>query len=159
MDRIQFDRVMSFIDDGKKSASEGKCKLAAGGARIGDKGFYVQPTVFTDVDPDCAIANEEIFGPVLSIMKRFSTVEEVLGMANAGKYGLGAGVCCRDIGKALRVANGLRAGTVYVNCYNVFDAAAPFGGFKESGHGRELGEEVRSRPHGPSRIPRGPRRS
>ena len=141
VDKIQFERVMDYIEHGKKAAAEGKCTLASGGDRIGDKGFFIQPTVFTDVDPDCTIANEEIFGPVLSIMKRFSTVEEVLEMANAGEYGLGAGVACRDIGKALRVAQGLRAGTVYVNCYNVFDCAAPFGGFKQSGHGRELGAE------------------
>lgn len=140
VDKIQFDRVMDYIESGKKSAESGKCKLACGGSRLGDQGYFVQPTVFTDVDPSCKIAQEEIFGPVMAVMKPFSSIEEVLEMANSTKYGLGAGVSTRDVGKALKVASGLRAGTVYVNCYNVFDAAAPFGGFKESGLGRELGE-------------------
>lgn len=139
VDSIQFDRVMSYIESGKADASAGKCRLLTGGARHGDKGYFIQPTVFADVQDDCKIAQEEIFGPVMSILK-FSTVEEVIERANNTKYGLGAGLCTRDIGKALRVAHGIRSGTVWINCYDKFDAAAPFGGFKESGHGRELGE-------------------
>jgi len=85
------------------------------------------------------IAKEEIFGPVMSIMK-FKDVDEVIQRANNSNYGLGAGVVTKDISKALKLANGLRAGTVYVNCYDVFDANTPFGGFKDSGIGRELGQ-------------------
>jgi delta 1-pyrroline-5-carboxylate dehydrogenase len=97
------------------------------------------PTVFADVQDNMKIASEEIFGPVMSIIK-FKDVEEVVKRANATVYGLAAAVWTRDIGKAFTIANGVRAGTVWVNCYNVFDAGAPFGGFKRSGTGRELGE-------------------
>lgn len=85
------------------------------------------------------IAKEEIFGPVMSVLK-FKTVDEVIERANNSQYGLGAGVVTKDMGKALKIANALRTGTVYVNCYNVFDANTPFGGYKDSGIGRELGE-------------------
>ena len=110
-----------------------------GGKRHGSKGYFVEPTVFADVKDDMTIAKEEIFGPVMSIIK-FKTIDEVIQRANNSNYGLGAGVVTRDIQKALKVSNALRAGTVYVNCYDVFDANTPFGGFKDSGIGRELGE-------------------
>jgi aldehyde dehydrogenase (NAD+) len=135
VDDVQFDKVMSFIDSGKEQGAT----LVAGGNRWGDKGYFIEPTVFADVQDNMKIAEEEIFGPVLSIIK-FKDLEDVVERANKTMYGLAAGVWTRDIGKAHAIANSVRAGTVWVNCYDVFDAAAPFGGFKQSGIGRELGE-------------------
>jgi aldehyde dehydrogenase (NAD+) len=113
--------------------------MLCGGERIGDRGYFVAPTVFTDVRDEMKIAQEEIFGPVMSVLK-FKDMDELIERANKTIYGLAAAVWTRDIGKAHHVANSVRAGTVWVNCYDVFDAAAPFGGFKQSGIGRELGE-------------------
>lgn len=110
-----------------------------GGKRVGNKGFFIEPTVFAGVTDDMTIAKEEIFGPVMSILK-FKTIDEVIDRANKSEYGLGAGVVTRSVENALKLSNGIRAGTVYVNCYDVFDANTPFGGFKDSGVGRELGE-------------------
>jgi len=135
IDQIQFDRVMGYIDSGR---SEG-ATLACGGDRIGSRGYFIRPTVFVDVQGHMKIAREEIFGPVMSVIP-FKTVEEVITRANDTKYGLAAAVWTRDMKRALAVANGVRAGTVWVNCYNVLDTRAPFGGFKQSGIGRELGE-------------------
>ena len=135
IDQIQFDRVMGYIDSGR---SEG-ATLACGGDRIGSRGYFIRPTVFVDVQGHMKIAREEIFGPVMSVIP-FKTVEEVITRANDTKYGLAAAVWTRDMKRALAVANGVRAGTVWVNCYNVLDTRAPFGGFKQSGIGRERGE-------------------
>lgn len=135
VDSDQFDKVMSYIEAGKKEGA----KLLTGGGRVGDRGFFIEPTVFTDVKDDMKIAKEEIFGPVMSILK-FSDVNEAIRRSNLTDYGLAAAVWTSDIGKAHAIANSLRAGTVWVNCYDVFDAAAPFGGYKQSGMGRELGE-------------------
>lgn len=110
-----------------------------GGKRVGSKGYYIEPTVFADVKDDMTIAKEEIFGPVMSILK-FKDIDEVIARANNSEYGLGAGVVTSNIDNAIKLSNGIRAGTVYVNCYDVFDANAAFGGFKDSGIGRELGE-------------------
>ena len=107
--------------------------------RVGNRGYFIEPTVFADVKDEMKIAREEIFGPVMNILK-FKDVGEVVRRGNQTFFGLAAAVWTRDIQKAHRLANGLRAGTVWVNCYDVFDAAAPFGGFKMSGIGRELGE-------------------
>jgi len=126
---------MNYIDIGKKEGA----KLLTGGKRVGSKGWFVEPTVFADVKDDMTIAKEEIFGPVMSILK-FKNIDEVIQRANNSNYGLGAGVVTKDVQNALKISNGLRAGTVYVNCYDVFDANTPFGGFKDSGVGRELGE-------------------
>jgi aldehyde dehydrogenase (NAD+) len=131
----QFDRVMGYIEAGRNDGA----KMLVGGSRVGERGYFIQPTVFCDVKDEMTIAREEIFGPVMSIL-RFKDVEEVLERGNRTLYGLAAAVWTRDIQKALRMANGLRAGTVWVNCYDVFDASAPFGGFKMSGIGRELGQ-------------------
>lgn len=131
----QFDKVMGYIKAGQ---SEG-AKMLCGGDRVGDKGYFIAPTVFDNVKDDMKIAQEEIFGPVLSVLK-FKDIDEVVQRSNRTAYGLAAAVWTKDIQKALRISNGVRAGTVWVNCYDVFDAAAPFGGFKQSGIGRELGE-------------------
>jgi aldehyde dehydrogenase (NAD+) len=131
----QFDRIMGYIDSGKKEGAQ----LLTGGKRIGGKGFFIEPTVFAGVKDEMKIAREEIFGPVMNVLK-FQNVDEVIARGNRTFYGLAAAVWTRDIAKAHRLANGLRAGTVWINCYDVFDAAAPFGGFKMSGIGRELGE-------------------
>ena len=131
----QFDRVLGYIEHGKKDGA----KMLAGGGRVGDKGYFIQPTVFGDVTDEMKIAREEIFGPVMSILK-FKDADEVIARGNRTAYGLAAAVWTSDVKKALRLANGLRAGTVWVNCYDVFDAGAPFGGFKMSGVGRELGQ-------------------
>jgi aldehyde dehydrogenase (NAD+) len=135
VDQAQFDKVMGYIDAGKRQGA----KLVCGGNRVGDRGYFIEPTVFADVQDNMTIAQEEIFGPVQSIIK-FRSIDEVVDRANNTMYGLAAAVWTRDIGKAHAIANSVRAGTVWINCYDVFDAAAPFGGFKQSGIGRELGE-------------------
>jgi aldehyde dehydrogenase (NAD+) len=135
VDQSQFDKVMGYIESGR---SEG-ATLVCGGDRVGDRGYFIQPTVFADVRDDMKIAREEIFGPVMSVIP-FKSLDEVVTRANRTEYGLAAAVWTRDIGKAHAIANSVRAGTVWVNCYNVLDPRAPFGGFKQSGIGRELGE-------------------
>jgi aldehyde dehydrogenase (NAD+) len=131
----QFDKVMGYIAAGNKDGA----KCLTGGKRVGDRGYFIEPTVFADVRDDMKIARDEIFGPVMSILK-FKDVDDVIARANKTMFGLAAAVWTRDVQKALRLSNALRAGTVWVNCYDVFDAAAPFGGYKMSGIGRELGE-------------------
>jgi len=131
----QVDRIMGYIATGKKEGA----KMLTGGNRIGNRGYFIEPTIFCDVKDEMKIAKEEIFGPVMNIL-RFKDANEVVKRGNQTFYGLAAAVWTRDIKKAHQLANGLRAGTVWINCYDVFDAAAPFGGFKMSGIGRELGE-------------------
>jgi aldehyde dehydrogenase (NAD+) len=135
VDQAQFDKVMGYIETGRREGAN----LVCGGERVGDRGYFIQPTVFSNVNDDMAIAREEIFGPVMSVIP-FKTIDEVVARANRTDYGLAAAVWTRDIGKAHAIANNVRAGTVWVNCYNVLDPRAPFGGFKQSGIGRELGE-------------------
>jgi aldehyde dehydrogenase (NAD+) len=131
----QCDRIMGYIDAGKTEGA----KLLCGGKRVGKQGYFIEPTIFDDVKDQMKIAREEIFGPVMNIL-RFKDIDEVTRRGNQTFFGLAAAVWTRDITKAHRLANSLRAGTVWINCYDVFDAAAPFGGFKMSGIGRELGE-------------------
>jgi aldehyde dehydrogenase (NAD+) len=135
VDQDQYNKVMRYIESGKKEGA----RLVCGGGSVGDRGYFIQPTVFADVKDDMTIAREEIFGPVMSIIK-FRDIGDVVQRANRTEYGLAAAVWTRDIGKAHAIADNVRAGTVWINCYDVFDAAAPFGGFKQSGMGRELGE-------------------
>jgi aldehyde dehydrogenase (NAD+) len=134
----QMQTVLGYIDAGK---SEG-AKLLVGGNRVsvnGDKGFFIEPTVFGDVNNDMKIAQEEIFGPVLATLK-FDDTEEVVEMANRNQYGLAAAIWTRDLKKAHQMSRQLRAGTVWINTYGLMDAALPFGGYKSSGFGRELGQ-------------------
>ncbi len=131
----QCDTIMGYIDAGKSEGAD----CVTGGNRVDRAGYFVEPTIFAGVKDDMKIAKEEIFGPVLSVI-RFKDVAEAIERANNTMYGLAAAVWTRDINKANKVSAALKAGTVWVNCYNVFDAAAPFGGFKMSGVGREMGE-------------------
>ncbi|CDW53358.1 Aldehyde dehydrogenase, mitochondrial [Trichuris trichiura] len=135
IDKTHKERILNFIEKGKQEGA----KLLCGGTSWGDKGYFIKPTVFADVVDPMIVAQEEIFGPVMQIM-RFDTMKDLVEKANNTIYGLAAGVFTKDIDKALYVANNIQAGTVWVNCYNVFDATAPFGGYKMSGFGRELGQ-------------------
>lgn len=137
VDEIQFKRILEYIEIGK---SEG-AKLCTGGDRFGNQGYFIQPTVFSDVTDDMTIAKEEIFGPVQSILK-YKTYDEVLERANNTEFGLAAGVIGKDVKILMKIAKGLEAGTVWVNTYDEFDAHMPFGGYKQSGHGRDKGKEA-----------------
>ncbi|XP_071382366.1 retinal dehydrogenase 2 isoform X2 [Centroberyx affinis] len=131
----QQNRVLEFIQSG---ISEG-AKLECGGKALGLKGFYIEPTVFSNVKDDMRIAKEEIFGPVQQIMK-FKTIDEVIERANNSDYGLVAAVFTNDINKAMTISTAMQAGTVWINCFNALSTQCPFGGYKMSGNGRELGD-------------------
>lgn len=133
--KLQFDRIMSYIQSGKEAGAT----VETGGERHGNEGYFIQPTIFSNVSEDMKIMQEEIFGPVCAISK-FETEEEVIKAGNETTYGLAAGVHTTNLNTALRVANSLKAGTVWVNNYNMLSYQVPFGGFKESGIGRELGK-------------------
>jgi len=134
IDQEQFNKILRYIKAGKESGA----KLITGGDQIGTKGFYIMPTIFSEVQDDMAIATDEIFGPVQSIIK-FKTLDEVIKRANASRYGLAAGVFTQNIETANTLTRALRVGTVWVNCFDIFDAGIPFGGYKMSGTGREKG--------------------
>ena len=133
----QFSKVLGYLDAGVKEGAQ----PAVGGGRFGDRGYFVQPTVLTDTNRDMSVEREEIFGPVVCAIP-FDSQEEINAPANETNYGLAAGVFTNDLSKAHRTAKRLRAGTVWINTYHVFDAAMPFGGYKESGWGREMGHQV-----------------
>jgi phenylacetaldehyde dehydrogenase len=120
--------------------SEGS-KAMTGGKQVGDRGYFVEPTVLVNTQESMKVVQEEIFGPVVAAIP-FDDPEELMPRANDTVYGLAAGIWTKDISKAHRLAAGLRAGTVWINCYNIFDAALPFGGYKQSGWGREMGKDV-----------------
>jgi phenylacetaldehyde dehydrogenase len=133
----QLNRVCSYLESG---LSEG-AKATVGGSREGDKGYFVQPTVLVNTDEKMKVVREEIFGPVVTVMP-FSDVDDLVAKANNTQFGLAAAVWTRDIKKAHRIASELRAGTVWINCYGVLDSAMPFGGYKQSGWGREMGHQM-----------------
>jgi phenylacetaldehyde dehydrogenase len=133
----QFDRVCGYLDSGKQEGA----KAVVGGNKISGKGYFVEPTVLVDTKPSMKVEREEIFGPVVTAVP-FSDPKEVVKQAHNTIYGLAAGVWTKDISKAHRMADELRAGTVWINCYNIFDAAMPFGGYKQSGWGREMGHDA-----------------
>ena len=133
----QLKRVCGYLESG---FSEG-AKAVVGGSRHGDKGYFVKPTVLVNTNDNMKVVREEIFGPVVTAIP-FRDTDELVKKANNSEYGLAAGVWTRDIQKAHRIASQMRAGTVWINCYNIFDAALPFGGYKQSGWGREMGHEV-----------------
>ncbi|XP_077084147.1 retinaldehyde dehydrogenase 3 [Siphateles boraxobius] len=135
IDQHQYDKILALVDSGKRDGA----RLECGGCAVEDRGLFIHPTIFSDIKDHMRIAKEEIFGPVQCIMK-FKTQEEVIDRANSSQYGLTAAVFTRDIDRALSVSAALEAGTVWVNCYNALHAQAPFGGYKMSGNGRELGE-------------------
>uniref|UniRef100_A0A0K0DR31 aldehyde dehydrogenase (NAD(+)) n=1 Tax=Angiostrongylus cantonensis TaxID=6313 RepID=A0A0K0DR31_ANGCA len=159
IDGTQLNIITRYVESGKTQGAQ----LVTGGKKWGDKGYYFEPTIFRNVQDEMTIAQEEIFGPVMSVLRfdsmddlvnkanntifgpvmsvlRFDSMDDLVNKANNTVYGLAAAVMTSDIDKALYVANNIQAGTVWVNCYDVFDAAAPFGGYKQSGIGRELGE-------------------
>ncbi|KAJ3100603.1 aldehyde dehydrogenase (NAD(P)(+)) ald5 [Phlyctochytrium bullatum] len=135
VDDIQFNRVMGYIEDGKKAGA----KVEFGGGRVGEKGYFVQPTIFSEVHDDMKIAREEIFGPVVVVMK-FKTIEEIIERANNSPYGLAAAIHTTNLSIAHKVSAELESGTVWVNTYNNLMEHMPFGGYKESGFGRENSE-------------------
>lgn len=133
----QLSKILKFIDIGKQEGA----RLVTGGERLGDKGYFIKPTIFADVKEDMSIVKDEIFGPVVTVSK-FSTVDEVVKLANNSQYGLAAGIHTKDVNKAVNVANRVKAGTVWINTYNALHQSVPFGGFGQSGIGREMGESA-----------------
>jgi len=133
----QLKRVSSYLDSGLSEGAE----AVVGGKKRPGNGYFVEPTVMVKTNPDMKVVREEIFGPVVCAMP-FNDIDKIIAEANQSEYGLAAAVWTKDISKAHRMAEKLRAGTVWINCYNVFDAAMPFGGYKQSGWGREMGHEV-----------------
>jgi len=133
----QFRRVCGYMEAGLNEGA----KAVVGGKKVGNRGYFVEPTVLVNTNPKMKVVQEEIFGPVVTAMP-FKSIDDIAAEANNTSYGLAAGIWTKDIGKAHSLANKLKAGTVWINCYNVFDAAMPFGGYKQSGWGREMGKEA-----------------
>jgi aldehyde dehydrogenase (NAD+) len=133
----QLDKILGYVKVGKEQGG----KLVAGGNRVGDKGYFVEPTIFDNIKDEMTIAKDEIFGPVVSVLP-FKNIDEVIDRANNTFYGLAAAVWTNDLNKAHTFAREVKAGTIWVNCYHIVDTTTPFGGFKKSGIGRENGEAV-----------------
>ncbi|KAL8491677.1 hypothetical protein ACS0TY_023320 [Phlomoides rotata] len=137
VDKKQFEKVLSYIEHGKKEGAT----LLTGGKPVDRKGYYIEPTIFTDVTDDMTIAKDEIFGPVMSIMK-FKSMEEVIKRANNTKYGLAAGIMTNDLNIANTVSRSIKAGAIWINCYFAFDNDSPVGGYKRSGFGKDMGMQA-----------------
>jgi aldehyde dehydrogenase (NAD+) len=137
--KTQLTSILNYIEIGKKEGA--KCTVGGGRPKHLTKGYFIEPTIFEDVTNDMTIAREEIFGPVLSVIK-YDSINDAIDMANDNIYGLGGAIFSRDVPWAIALAKRLRTGTVWINDYHLLNASAPFGGYKQSGVGRELG------PHG-----------
>ncbi|KAH6778311.1 aldehyde dehydrogenase 2C4, partial [Perilla frutescens var. frutescens] len=137
VDKKQYEKVLSYIELGKKEGAT----LLAGGKPLDRKGYYIEPTIFTNVTDDMSIANDEIFGPVMSVMK-FESVEEVIKRANNTKYGLAAGIMTNNLNIANTISRSIKAGTIWINCYFAFDNDLPVGGYKRSGFGKDMGMDA-----------------
>jgi phenylacetaldehyde dehydrogenase len=133
--QTQLERVSGYLRSGEEEGAKALC----GGRRRGDTGYFVEPTVLVNTNPDMKVYREEIFGPVVTAIPFKNADDDLVNYANDTPYGLAAGIYTKDLARAHRIANRLRAGTVWINCYNIFDAALPFGGYKQSGWGREMG--------------------
>jgi phenylacetaldehyde dehydrogenase len=136
--QTQLERVSGYLRAGEEEGAKALC----GGKRRGDTGYFVEPTVLVDTTPDMKVYREEIFGPVVTAIPFKSADDDLVKWANDTTYGLAAGIYTKDMSRAHRIANQLRSGTVWINCYNIFDAALPFGGYKQSGIGREMGRAM-----------------
>ncbi|MED6114336.1 Aldehyde dehydrogenase 2 member C4 [Stylosanthes scabra] len=137
VDKNQFEKILSYIEIGKQEGAT----LLTGGKRVGNKGYYIEPTIFSNVKEDMRIAQDEIFGPVLALMK-FRSIEEAIKGANNSRYGLAAGIVTKNIDTANTVSRSIRAGIVWINCYFAFGNDIPYGGYKQSGFGRDFGLEA-----------------
>ena len=136
IDDVQTEKILELIESGKKQGA----RLVTGGKRVDKKGYFIEPTVFADVEDNMRIAREEIFGPVQQVFK-YKTLDEVIKRCNDTNYGLAAGILSNDINQTLKFTNQVRAGTIWVNSYLAASCRIPFGGYKESGIGRECGED------------------
>ncbi|CAL5438485.1 unnamed protein product [Camellia sinensis] len=137
VDKVQFDKILSYIEHGKREGAT----LLTGGKPCGEKGYYIEPTIFTDVMDNMLIARDEIFGPVMSLMK-FKTIEEAIKRGNDTRYGLAAGIMTNNLNVANTVSRSIRAGVIWINCYFAFDRDCPYGGYKMSGFGRDMGMDA-----------------
>ncbi|XP_020233236.1 aldehyde dehydrogenase family 2 member C4 isoform X1 [Cajanus cajan] len=137
VDKKQFEKILSYIEHGKREGAT----LLTGGKRVGNKGYYIEPTIFSNVKEDMLIAQDEIFGPVMALMK-FKTIEEAITNANNTRYGLAAGIMTKSLDTANTMSRSIRAGIIWINCYFIFGNDIPYGGYKMSGFGRDLGLEA-----------------
>nr|KAJ3419632.1 hypothetical protein HK105_006724 [Polyrhizophydium stewartii] len=139
VDQTQFDNIMARINEAKRDPS---IRLVTGGERRGTTGYFVQPTIFADVDDAAPLAVHEVFGPVLAVLKPFDSIEEAVRRANSSVYGLAAGLWTNNLRSSQYATKHLRAGMIWINNYNDTPVYMPFGGLKQSGYGKDLGEEA-----------------